>query len=133
MTSNFFFRVSQVIQNFFGFASRRCAIGPEKSCHLLNQSNSKLEQVASCSLAFSRALDISRVFNLSSDWLALLMFSRALNSRRGFFSFVELASFARALGCFNHTISPIGLLLLLLLLLLLSSPHKNVNEDNTHF
>ena len=62
----------------------------------------------SCPLAFSRALNISRVFNLSSDWLALLMFSRALNSRRGFLSFVELASFARALGYFNLTISPIG-------------------------
>ena len=40
----------------FGFASLRCVIGPENSCHNLNQSNVKLKPNTTWSLAFSRAL-----------------------------------------------------------------------------
>ena len=72
--------VSKVMLYCFGFALLRCVIGPENSCHNLNQSNVKLKPNTTWSLAFSRALRRLAVCwldefslannhgNLFSDW-----------------------------------------------------------------
>ena len=62
--------MSKVIRDYFGFASFRPVIGPENSHHFINQSDSKLNPIASWLLAFSRAS--GSFFNLSSHWLLLV-------------------------------------------------------------
>ena len=57
----------------FGFASLRCVIGPENSCHNLNQSNVKLKPNTTWSLAFSRALRRLPVSTLCSHWLIIMV------------------------------------------------------------
>ena len=50
-----FNRVSEVIWDCCKFAFFRFMIGPENLHHFLNQSDSKLKHIATCSPAFSRA------------------------------------------------------------------------------
>ena len=57
----------------FGFASLRCVIGPENSCHNLNQSNVKLKPNTTWSHAFSRALRRLPVSTLCSHWLIIMV------------------------------------------------------------
>ena len=65
--------VSKVMLYCFGFALLRCVIGPENSCHNLNQSNVKLKPNTTWSLAFSRALRKLAVSTLSSHWLIIMV------------------------------------------------------------
>ena len=57
----------------FGFASLRCVIGPENSCHNLNQSNVELQPNTTWSLAFSHALRRLPVSTLCSHWLIIMV------------------------------------------------------------
>ena len=52
----------RVIWEFSGFALPGCVISLENSDHFLNQSESKLKRIATCSLAFSRASSSLLVF-----------------------------------------------------------------------
>ena len=58
-----------LIGNCFGFAFLRSMIGQKKSRHFINQSNSKLNPVASWLTAFSRAAGCWLIFTLISHWL----------------------------------------------------------------
>ena len=58
-----------LIGNCFGFAFLRSMIGQKKSRHFINQSNLKLNPVASCLTAFSRAAGCWLIFTLISHWL----------------------------------------------------------------
>ena len=78
--------VSKVILDCFGFAIPRSLIGPENSRYSLNQSDAKLKQVTIWSLAFSRALNSSVGFTLSSHWLSKI-FSSLLIGRYYYFDF----------------------------------------------
>ena len=60
--------MSKLIRDCIGFALLRSVIGLEKSLHLLNQSDAKLNPIATCSLSFSRACGALHVFTLSPDW-----------------------------------------------------------------
>ena len=56
-------------RNCFGSAVLRSMIGQKKSRHFINQSNLKLNPVASCLTAFSRAAGCWLIFTLISHWL----------------------------------------------------------------
>ena len=64
--------VSKVIRDCIDFALLRSVIGLENSRHPLNQSDGELKPIATWSLAFSRAWDRLRVFNLSPHWFIVI-------------------------------------------------------------
>ena len=76
--------MSKVIRDCIGFALLRFGIGLEHSRHPLNQSGVKLKPIATCLLAFSRALGRLHVFISSSHWL-LVIFSFVLIDRCDYF------------------------------------------------
>ena len=61
-----------LVQDCFGLAFLRHVMGPENSCHSLNQSDSKSKPIATLSVAFSRVLGCF-VFTSSSHWLLVIV------------------------------------------------------------
>ena len=61
--------MSKVIRDCIGFALLHSVIGPENSCHSLNQSDAKLKPFTTCPSAFFRALASLVVYTWSSHWL----------------------------------------------------------------
>ena len=78
--------MSKVIRDCIDFAILCSVIGPENSCHPLNQLDAELKPFTSWSPAFSRALGSLVVFASSSHWL-LKLFSFLLIGRYDDFGF----------------------------------------------
>ena len=65
---------SKVIQDCIGLTLLRSVIGPESSCHFLNQLDVKVTPIMTWSPAFSRALGSLVVFTSSSHLLVKIFF-----------------------------------------------------------
>ena len=65
---------SKVIQDCIGLTLLRSVIGPESSCHFLNQLDVKVTTIMTWSPAFSRALGSLVVFTSSSHLLVKMFF-----------------------------------------------------------
>ena len=76
--------VSKLIWNCFGFSLFRYVIGPENTCHFLNQLDLKLTSIATKLPAFSCAFGSLVVFTESLHWLSKVFSFLLIGSGFGF-------------------------------------------------